>query len=147
LEGKDSELKIVGFERGDAINVQVTPYDELGNPGKAALAQPVTIANSSPQIKSTPPIAITNGRYEYAVAAVDPDGDPLIFSLEAGPTGMKIDRNTGQIEWQIPQEMKGLYRVRVKVMDSQDAFAFQEFDLIFYPQPLPKVALRSSPSS
>ena len=133
-EGTDSELEIIGFERGDVINVQVTPYDESGTSGKAALAEPVAIANSSPHIKSTPPIEITNGKYEYPVAAIDPDGDQLIFSLEASPTGMKIDKNTGRIEWRIPPETKGLQRVRTKVVDSQDAFAFQEFDLIFSAQ-------------
>ncbi|MGH7231955.1 MAG: putative Ig domain-containing protein [Nitrospiraceae bacterium] len=133
-EGKENALELAGFERGDTITVQVTPYDNVGAQGKAALADPITIANSPPKITSTPPTAIAGGRYKYAVTAIDPDGDPLLYSLEKSPSGMKIDKITGRIEWQIPSEVKGTHRARIKVVDSHEGFAFQEFDLIFFPQ-------------
>jgi putative Ig domain-containing protein len=96
-----------------------------------ACAEPVTIANSPPKITSMPPTTIQGGRYEYSVAADDADKDALVYSLEKNPMGMNIDQITGHIEWQIPPGTNGIYRVRVKVMDYQEGFAFQEFDLRF----------------
>lgn len=72
--------------------------------------------NQPPAIVSVPPATIGIGQiYRYAAAAVDPDGDPLTWSLPQSPTGMTIDPVTGLIEW-IP-EAPGSVPVRVRVSD------------------------------
>lgn len=127
-EGEESALDTTGFSRGDTIVVQVTPHDSAG-PGKARFAAQITIENSPPKITSTPPRTISQGRYEYAVTASDPEGDPLTYTLQTAPSGMTIDKSTGRIEWRITAETKGTHRVKVAVEDDRKGHAFQEFDL------------------
>jgi len=131
-ESEESALDTTGFSRGDRIVVQVTPHDFAGS-GKARFAEQITIANSSPKITSIPPTTINQGRYEYAVAANDPDGDPLTYTLQTAPSGMTIDKSTGRIEWRIAAETKGTHRVRLVVEDDRNGHAFQEFDLSLPP--------------
>ena len=128
LEGEESALDTTGFSRGDTIVVQVTPHDFAG-PGKTRFAEQITIGNSPPKITSTPPTTISQGRYEYAVTASDPEGDPLTYTLQTAPAGMIIDKTTGRIEWRITAETKGTHRVKVAVEDDRKGHAFQEFDL------------------
>ena len=131
-EGEESALDTTGFARGDRILVQATPHDHAG-PGKARFAEQITIGNSPPKITSIPPTTISQGLYEYAVAANDPDGDPLTYTLQTAPSGMTIDKTTGRIEWRIAAETKGTYRVRVVVEDDRNGHAFQEFELSLAP--------------
>lgn len=127
-EGEEGVVETTGFARGDTIVVQATPHDAAG-PGKPKFSDPLMISNSPPKITSVPPTAIDRGRYEYAVAAVDPDNDPLTYLLQTAPPGMMIDKATGLIEWRITPNTKGTHRVRVSVEDGQEGRAFQEFDL------------------
>ena len=127
-EGEEDTLQTAAFARGDTIVVLATPHDDAG-PGKSKFSEEITISNSPPKITSVPPTAINRGRYEYAVTAVDPDGDPLTYLLQAAPPGMTIEAASGRIEWQITTQTKGTQRVRVSVEDGHDGRAFQEFDL------------------
>ncbi|MEW6543755.1 MAG: putative Ig domain-containing protein [Nitrospirota bacterium] len=127
-EGESPSLETSGFEREDAIAVEVTPHDEAG-PGKPFRSPPVKILNNDPVITSTPPAAVEQGRFEYRIVAADREGDPLTYVLEVGPPGMTMDSKTGRLEWRLPAETKGRHRVRVAVRDSRSGYAFQEFDL------------------
>lgn len=51
------------------------------------------------------------------VSAGDPDGDPLTYRLETGPSSMIIDNATGRMEWQTPPEARGRHQVKVTVED------------------------------
>jgi len=74
--------------------------------------------NHPPQITSTPVTSATVGEaYTYDVAATDPDGDTLTYSLLAAPTGMTINSSTGLINW-IPTAA-GSFGVTVKVSDGE----------------------------
>ena len=57
-----------------------------------------------PPIFTTSPIVDTyiNQLYHYDADAIDPDLDPLSFSLILGPEGMTINSNTGEVEWTPP---------------------------------------------
>jgi hypothetical protein len=127
-EGTQAELDTTGFARGDIVMVEVTPYDGSG-PGRPLMSDPIMIGNSPPAISSTPPTQLQQGHYAYTVMAVDADGDPLSYSLEAAPQGMTIDKATGRIDWQVSPDMRGAQRVKVVVQDGQNGQAFQEFEL------------------
>ncbi|WP_447974852.1 Ig-like domain-containing protein [Nitrospira sp. Kam-Ns4a] len=127
-EGLADELDTQGFARGDTVLLLVTPSDQ-GGPGRPRLSEPVVVANSPPAITSTPPAALAQDRYQYSVAAVDPDGDPLTFRLDSGPPGMTMDSATGRIEWPVGAALTGRVHVRVSVEDGHGGRAFQEFDL------------------
>ncbi|TAJ23410.1 MAG: hypothetical protein EPO64_11280 [Nitrospirae bacterium] len=127
-EGEAGELETVGWVRDDLIVVEVTPFDAAGA-GQARFSEPIAIANSPPTITSVPPTAIDAGRYQYAVKATDPEGDPLTYGLDGAPPGMTIDTNTGRIEWRIMAGRRETHRVRVSVHDNREGYAFQEFAL------------------
>jgi hypothetical protein len=86
-------------------------------------------SNSPPAIVSAPSAPTGRDRYEYAVKAVDPEGDRLTYRLEAAPPGMTIDAETGQIQWSVAPTAAGTHHVRVVVQDVGGGTAFQEFDV------------------
>ncbi|TLY41399.1 MAG: hypothetical protein E6K61_05320 [Nitrospirae bacterium] len=136
-EGEEGTLQTAAFARGDTIVALATPYDAAG-PGKPKYSEEITISNSPPTITSVPPTAINEGRYNYAVIAVDQDGDPLTYLLQTAPPGMTIDAASGRIEWQITAQTTGTQRVRIGVEDGHEGRAFQEFDLTPSAPPPPR---------
>ena len=130
VEGNQLSLDTSGYARGDRIVAQVTPADNAGA-GKTVSSELAVIVNSPPKITSNPPAILDQGRYVYTVAASDPDGDPLSYSLEAAPVGMTIDKATGRLEWAVFSSTGGSNRVKVVVEDGQEGHAFQEFSLDF----------------
>jgi hypothetical protein len=129
-DGDLHELDTAGFAKGDTIVVEVTPSDPTSK-GKSKISKPIMILNSAPTITSAPPTKIDKGRFIYAVVANDPDGDPLTYALEVAPSGMKIDKGTGRIEWSLTGKLAGNHKVRVTATDDEQGKAFQEFDLTF----------------
>ena len=136
-EGEEGTLQTAAFSRGDTIVALATPYDAAG-PGKSKYSDEITISNSPPTITSAPPTAINAGRYEYAVTAVDQDGDPLTYLLQTAPPGMTIDAASGRIEWRLTAQTTGTHRVRVNVEDGHEGRAFQEFELTPSAPPPPR---------
>jgi hypothetical protein len=119
------------FKRGDQVEVTAVPFDgtDWGQPGSSIK---VTISNSPPIIKSTPPGELREGTtYRYQVQAEDADGDTLSFSLQGEPPkGMVIDAKTGVVEWQvvIPKEPV-TYVYEVVVEDPEGAKSIQKVTL------------------
>ena len=132
-QGPEETLDTTGFQARDTLEVEVTPRDQ-SSVGKAVRSESVYVGNSPPKIVSAPTDLIGRDRYEYTVKAVDADGDPLSFLLEVGPQGMVIDKETGNLVWQIPPDLLGSHRVRIVAEDGQGGRAFQEFD---FPLPAP----------
>lgn len=126
-QGTEATLDTTGFQVKETLEVEVTPRD-LVSSGKPVRSETVYVGNSPPKIVSAPAALINRGRYEYTVKAVDADGDPLSFLLEAAPPGMVMDKETGHLVWQIPQGQLGRHRVRIVAEDGQGGTAFQEFD-------------------
>ncbi|MEJ2365444.1 MAG: putative Ig domain-containing protein [Deltaproteobacteria bacterium] len=119
------------FKRGDEVAVTAVPFDGT-DWGQLGSSIKVTISNSPPIIKSTPPAELREGAtYRYQVEAEDADGDPLIFSLQGKPPeGMVIDSKTGVVEWQviIPEEPV-TYVYEVVVADPEGAKSIQKVTL------------------
>lgn len=132
IEGEGlGELDTKEFKKGDLITLYVTPFDEKVK-GKTAWSTTVMIANHPPEITSTPPGGLSDGRYLYEVKATDAEGDKLTYSLEGAPPGMAIDPASGVVQWNVPQGDKAkpgsIYNIKVVVSDG-DAKAFQGFKL------------------
>jgi hypothetical protein len=126
-QGLEDTLDTTGFQAKDILEVEVIPRDQ-SSVGKAVRSDRVYVGNSPPKIVSAPADLIGRERYEYRVKAVDADGDSLSFLLEIAPPGMVIDKETGQLVWQIPPEQHGSHRVRIIAEDGQGGKASQEFD-------------------
>ncbi len=126
-EGDRNVLETAGFSRGDAIVVEVTPRDAT-DAGKPLRSLPLALANAPPSITSTPP-SPAPGRFQYAVTATDPEGDPLTYAMTGAPPGMTLDPASGRIDWQIPPQAKGTFPLHVTVEDGRGGRAFQDFEI------------------
>lgn len=84
--------------------------------------------NHAPEIISKPVIeVIVNTQYKYDVNAKDVDGDEISYSLVEAPRRMRINSNTGFINW-LPQKV-GVYEITVRVTDEHGAISSQEFTI------------------
>lgn len=127
-EGDDAVLDTAGFRAGDVIVVEATPADPEGA-GQTVRSEPVMIQNSPPTVTTTPPPPTNLERYEYAVRATDPDGDPIRFSLVSAPLGMTIGENSGLIIWRIPPGLKGTHNAQIAIEDNRGGSAVQNIEL------------------
>lgn len=76
------------------------------------------LLNSEPVIESDPVTTAEEGAlYTYDVAATDPEGDTLTYSLITSPDGMTIDSSTGVISWTPTEEQIGANEVEIEVFD------------------------------
>ncbi|MFH1316873.1 MAG: hypothetical protein ABII01_05105, partial [Candidatus Woesearchaeota archaeon] len=82
------------------------------------------LINHGPYFISTPvtQLVINDPRdfvekYEYDSDAIDPDSDPLVYSIITGPAGMTIDPVTGLIEWEPDEDQAGENHVIIMVSD------------------------------
>ena len=80
------------------VTVQVTDTHQAAATQSYVLI--VTDPRDAPAITSTPITEAAAGQlYRYQVDAVDANGEPLTFRLEAAPDGMEMDTATGLITW------------------------------------------------
>jgi len=125
--GKEQRLN-GPFKRGDKISVKITPFDG------EAYGNPVTlqreIANMPPVITDDRKVAFDGKIYTYQIRAVDPDGDPLTYSLKAAPKGMDINPTTGLIKWNVPQDFVGKVPVTVVVSDGHGGDVQYDFKAV-----------------
>ena len=98
--------------------------------------------NDPPKIESDPDTEVEAGsRYGYDVHASDPNGDPLTFRLEAGPSGMQIDAH-GRVTWSPTLSDVGTHNVEVRVADDRGAWIGQGYELkVLLEDELPKVSV------
>ena len=78
-------------------------------------------------------------RYLYDVDAVDPDNDPISYSLVSGPAAMSINPKTGMLAWNPTSAQVGSYSVVVQAADGRGGFDRQTFTLNVV-NPAPNVA-------
>ena len=84
--------------------------------------------NEPPNIQSTPVTEILGGsRYQSVIAATDPDGDDVQFSLQVGPSTMTVDPASGQIQWNTTPADRGSHFVSVQAADDRGGATQQQF--------------------
>jgi hypothetical protein len=129
LDGKDESI-LPGslLHRGDRVSFTALPNDGEAD-GPAYVANEFIIPNGAPRFVSTYPLQFSNFVYRYPAQAEDPDGDPLLYQLESGPTGMTIDRQSGDLHWEIQTSQGGEHRVKIIAEDTEGLQATQEFAL------------------
>ena len=105
-----------------------------------------TPPNRPPIFTSTPQYVATDGQlYQYTAVAVDPDGDPLSFSLREAPAGMTIDPATGLVRWTPTAAQSGVHTVTVLATDPGGARGGQQFSLLVTVNTPPVIALTPPP--
>jgi hypothetical protein len=129
-EGESQNQFVVEqWNRGDVLAVSIVASDRESK-GLETFSEPLTLSNSPPQFTTTPSVQVgKESRFEYHARAVDSEGDPVTYKLEAAPPGMIIDEQTGQVQWSIPIDSPGNYHVRVLATDDRGGSSFQDFTL------------------
>ena len=86
--------------------------------------------NQSPEITSIPESVVSiHEVFEYAVIARDIEGDQLNFQLLQAPSGMTINRLTGQARWIPHPDQVGESNVVVEVIDIAGNQVTQSFSV------------------
>ena len=128
LEGAESTVVLSELAQSDIVAVEAIPYDYEGA-GKLLRAAPLVVGNNPPKILSVPMMMSNGELYEYTVRAEDPDGDPVSFGLESGPSGMTMDSAAGQVVWRPGTGISGTHHVKIIAADGKGARTWQEFDV------------------
>lgn len=129
IDGNDSDRLPAGIIRSnDVIAVVVTPSD-LYTEGQAKASLMVAVKNTPPKILSLPPSGIEEGRFVYQMDSVDPDEDPLTYTLLDGPPGMVIDPKSGLLSWRVAALQEGKAAVAVVVDDEKGGRSEQRFTI------------------
>ncbi len=107
-----------GYGLVDALTAYQNLHASLGSP---------------PVFTSTPVLAATQRKaYAYIVAASDPDGGSLAFTLDKAPAGMTIGALSGTtagINWQPTNAQVGTQDVTVRVTDPAGLFTVQSWSI------------------
>lgn len=70
-----------------------------------------------------------NEVYRYDADAVDPDDDPLTYSIVDGPGGLIINSETGQLLWAASPDQVGVHEVTLAADDGRGGIATQSFKI------------------
>ena len=70
-----------------------------------------------------------NQLYRYDALAIDPDDDPVTYSILEGPGGMILNAATGEIRWAPMGDQIGVQRVVLEANDGRGGRATQEFSI------------------
>jgi len=132
LEGETCTLD--GLPSTDRYCFAVAAVDEENNVGVlssfAYIGGGDEWSNRPPVFDSAPPDACQAGTpMVYLATAVDPDGDPVTYSLVKGPTDATLDEQTGLLTW-TPTGLRE--RTQSFEIDAEDGFggsASQAFTL------------------
>jgi hypothetical protein len=73
--------------------------------------------------------------YEYDSDAIDPDRDPIQYSLVDGPAGLQIDPATGLVTWSPTAEQIGFHPVTLEASDGRGGVADQMYVVQVLPDP------------
>ena len=84
-----------------------------------------------PLIVSTPPTEVNIGQtFLYTVDAVDPEDDPLTFSLLQAPDGVTINETTGEISFTPIASQVGQQAIAIQVSDGLGGATTQAFAIL-----------------
>lgn len=108
---------------------------------QVAVGEDAPPPNSPPVFTSTPPATATAGvQYIYDADAVDPDGDPIVYSRRPNrcPNGSVIDAGTGIFRYTPTLDQIGeTFSCSIRATDSNNLFNVQVITVSVQPEPPP----------
>lgn len=128
VAGESESLVLSGVRKGAWVHVSVTPNDGFAD-GAWKESSRYQVVNGPPVVKSPVPTTIPpTMMLRHTIVAVDPDGDPMTFTLSKGPPGMILKGST--IEWQVPESAIGTrVEVVVTISDGDGGQTVQTFTM------------------
>lgn len=122
--GDATYMPDANFSGTDSFEFVAVDHETNGTPASLR-SQParVTIVvapvNDPPQAGTGSPAAAIPGLvWQWDYSAVDPEGEPLAYSLEGAPQGMTIDPDTGKVRWDVPSTFTDS-RVRFTILATE----------------------------
>jgi choice-of-anchor C domain-containing protein len=111
--------------------ITIRAYDAYGASTEQFFTLWVSCVNQPPRISSVPvTVANANFVYAYAVRAVDPDNEPLTFTLDQAPAGIAFLPGTNIIRWVPTTSQVGPQSVTIRVTDQAGNFTTQDYTVI-----------------
>src|SRR5262249_7622865 len=115
---------VIGFGTSSARSFATTLTVDTGDTidfavgyGNGNYFSDTTGLKASIAFHDAPALVTVGGRFRYNAAAVDPDGDKLVFDLPVKPSGMSLDPNSGAVIWVPNRDQIGLANVILRVQD------------------------------
>ncbi|MDH4162688.1 MAG: Ig-like domain-containing protein [Nitrospirota bacterium] len=105
----------IPVKRGDSISIRITPFD--GQDAGEPIILTREIRNFPPSFVEHKNVTIQDNVLIYQAQAIDPDGDPVTFSLESAGEGLSIQSATGTLAWKVPPDFKGERQVTIIAED------------------------------
>src|SRR5262249_9195474 len=96
----------------------------------------VTLESPPVGKKETAPATVGQA-FVYKPVASDPDGDPLLFDLLRGPTGMTVDPQSGATYWVPGPKQVGTHTVALRVSDPYGGSSIQTWPITVVAAPPP----------
>ncbi len=116
--GLSKRLRLSDSDKEDIAEWPSDPQIERMTLETVCLRPDSTPENAPPRWRGTPRVRCLPDRDFFdTLTAVDPDGDPVRYSLVKRPDGMFIDPESGRIQWS-PQESK-THRIVAKAVDGK----------------------------
>jgi len=112
--------------------VELLAVDAAGQEARQRFSITVleNLPNQPPYFTSSPGLAAVVGQqWTYAAAAVDPEFEPLEFSLAQAPAGMGVGEGSGLVTWTPGPGTPGSVAVKLVVTDPHGAEAVQQFTI------------------
>jgi hypothetical protein len=116
---------VPSLKRGDVLTVKVTAFDDEEYSLPVVMKR--EIVNMPPLFEDQEGARFEGNIFMSQIKAIDPDGDPLSYSLKHGPDSMTIDSSTGLITWEIPQGFQGIADASVVVSDDHNGTAQYDY--------------------
>ena len=89
------------------------------------------MANSAPDIHSSPPPLDASGAFHYQLDVSDHDLDQdLLLALEKAPEGMRLDQSSASIHWKPSFRQAGRHSVVLSASDRHGGVTRQSFGLL-----------------
>lgn len=91
-----------------------------------------TEANGAPTIVSVPltSAVVADSEFQYQSRAIDPDHDPVEWSLVEAPAGVSIDPLSGQVRWTPGLDQLGVHEIVIQARDPFLASTTQRVSLV-----------------
>ncbi len=120
--GNEIHFTMTEIKPGIAYRMVVVSYDQTGRESLPSSPQWTMLKESGDSnalriISHPADVVIAGQEYRYLPISDTIDTSELIWSLLDKPSGMKIDRNTGQITWKPSKNQTGTHSITLQVQN------------------------------
>ncbi len=116
---------------GTHSNIQLSVSDGILFANLPLFSVTVADVNDGPVLGGTPPLSVNQGQpYSFTPTAIDPDGDPISFSVQNMPAWLSFNLSTGQLSGTPFNDDVGVHsNVQIRATDGSITTTLTAFDI------------------